>query len=96
MEHYAQRITGPAYVLSQLFLSGPLQLMKGVSRFRSLIKPDAAFEARLVEMLEALRLKKTWHPATAYAGREKELSALISMDRVEYSPRKGTVHTKDS
>ena len=96
MEHYAQRVTGPAYVLSQLFLSGPLQLMKGISKFRSLIKPDAAFEARLVEMLGQVRLKKTWHPVVTYAGREKELSALISMDRLEYSPRKGTVRTKDS
>ena len=36
-------------------------------------------------MLEQVRLKKTWHPVGAYAGNEKELSALISMDRVEYS-----------
>lgn len=31
MEHYAQRISGPADVLSQLFLSGPVRLIKGIS-----------------------------------------------------------------
>jgi hypothetical protein len=96
VERYAQRVTAPAYVLTQIFLGGPLQLMKGISRFRSLITSDPQFETRLVEMLEEIRLRKTWHPIAAYAGREKELSALVRMDAVEYSVRKGTLRTKQS
>jgi hypothetical protein len=93
MERYAQRVTAPAHVLSQLFLAGPLQLMKGITRFRSLLPVDSQFEARLSEMLEEIRHRKTWHSIDGYVGREKELSALIRMDAVEYSPRKGTVRT---
>ena len=96
MERYAQRVTAPAHVLTQIFLGGPFQLMKGLSRFRSLLPTDPQFEARLGDLLEKIRERKTWHPVAVHAGSEKELSALILMDAVEYSPRKGTVRTRQA
>ncbi len=89
--HYARRITGPAYFLSQLFLAGPLQMGKAVSCLRSRIAVSRDLETDLVSTLAFAREKAMWHGVAEYSGREKYLSYLIRMGFVEYSSRKGRV-----
>ncbi|MBC7965290.1 MAG: hypothetical protein H7Z17_05115, partial [Fuerstia sp.] len=39
VDHYARRITGPAYVLSQVFLGGPLLFLRGLKHIQQRL-PD--------------------------------------------------------
>ncbi|MEM7144596.1 MAG: hypothetical protein AAF591_05645 [Verrucomicrobiota bacterium] len=91
VEHYATRVTGPAYFLSQLFLAGPLQLLKGWARLRRLIPREAGLEGKLEALRREIEARGKWHSASEYSGRERELAYLVRMGLVDFSPRKGSV-----
>jgi hypothetical protein len=90
-QFYLHRVTGLAYLLSQLFLAGPWQLFTGLKRFRSLLPNDAALEMRMSELLAKLRAIGKWEPALKYQEHAKELGALIRCGLVEFSATKLTV-----
>jgi hypothetical protein len=94
VEHYATRVTGPAYLLTQLFLAGPLQWFKGCGPLRALIPHEVGLEERLKGLKEEIEAKGKWHAASAYAGREREFGYLVRMGLVDFSARKGSVRGK--
>lgn len=92
MDRYATQVTGPAYMLSQIFLSAPLQCLKGLDRLRSLIRDDPKLDQGLRILLEEINTNGKWHPIKNYQDRPEEISYLIQMHAVQFSPRKGLVH----
>lgn len=87
--HYAGRVTGPAHVISQIALAGPIQLMKVITSIRSIVPRDAKLEAELRSVLDDLRSFGKWRSIGNYAGKEKEISLLVRMELIDFSPRTG-------
>jgi hypothetical protein len=89
MDHYAHRITGPAYVLSQLFLAGPLLAIRGFSRFRNCIAAKPGLEDRLKWTLERLRQINKWQNVEEHPDLRREILLLAQMREIDFSIAKG-------
>lgn len=94
-DRFAHQITGPAYILTQIFLMGPLQLLTAWERMRSLIRPDPELEARLSELLARLRAKNKWEGPFHYPGEERELALLIRVGKLDFSRTKLRFRARD-
>ena len=84
-------MTGPAYALTQLFLCGPLQLIKCRGCLTNLIEPHAGLAQNLQRLLDSIVSKGKWHSVETYRNYYPELRQLISMELVEFSARKNLV-----
>ena len=93
-EHYAGRVTAPAYILTQIFLSAPLQWLKARDRLRSLITENPELEQRLKVLLEDIDNTSRWHSIKNYQDQSQALTYLVQMDAIQFSPRKGLIHRK--
>lgn len=91
---YAHRITGSAHILSQIFLAGPLGILKSRTLIASLLTTDAEHERRLRETLAILRSANKWQPITDYPGKEKEIYHLAQMGEIDFSAAKGIPRIK--
>jgi hypothetical protein len=91
MQLYTHRITGLAYILSQLFLGGPWQICQGVARLRGRLPNDPKLELRMREVLGWMRASGQWETAMKYQDNSEELGALIRCGLVEFSATKGRV-----
>lgn len=89
VQNQTARLTGPAWLLSQMFLAGPIQALKGASLLRARLPDDVATELRLKDLLESVRAKGSWHPVDTWAGREEDISSLIRLGKLEFSSRTG-------
>lgn len=96
VDHYVGQITGPAYVLSQAFLGGPLLLLKSIHRLRRLIPNEAGLEQRLAHMLAVLHTASKWQGLPDYPGQEREILLLGLMKKIDFSQHKGKVRFKAS
>jgi hypothetical protein len=94
VQNKAASLTGCAYVLSQIFLAGPLQALKAGYLLRSRLPTDALTEQRLMELLERVRAKGSWHGIENWVGSENDISALIRLGLVEFSSTKGRIRAK--
>lgn len=94
VDHYAGQVTGPAYVLSQLFLGGPLLLLKSIHRLRSRIPDDAGLEPKLAHLLAVLHAAGKWQGLADYPGQEREVFLLNRMKKIDFSQHKGKVRFK--
>jgi hypothetical protein len=74
-----QRVTGPAYVLSQIFLAGSLQLLRGLTRLRDLLPPSEELEASLVATLAEIRRRNKWEGSEDYPQQVREVFLLNRM-----------------
>lgn len=86
-----QEVTAPAYFLSQIFLAAPLQVLQGLDRLHSRLPGTRDLEERLASLLETVNANPSWHPLRGYGDRAEEIGYLIRMEKVQFSPRKGTV-----
>lgn len=93
VDYYRNRITAPAHALNQIFLCAPLQLSKGVGRFRSLVTHDQALEIRLEALLAEIEQKDKWETLDDYPGQVSDLGYLIRMDKIQFSPRTGKIRS---
>ena len=91
MDLYGSRITGPAYLLTQLFLAAPLQICRGISRLRGLVAEEPGLDAELSGLLGKIREEGKWHSTRVYAGKDRLLAILVQMGEVLFSPRKGSI-----
>ena len=91
VDYYAHRVTAPAYVLSQLFLAGPLRFMRALQNLRNRIAPEHGLEGRLTSLLHDIRAREKWHDVRDYDERRREVAILVRMDKVEFSARKGRI-----
>lgn len=85
------QVPGLAYALSQVFMAGPLQVLKGVAMLRSLLPASGDLEARMLRLLEEMRAVSGWQDARKYADHGEELGALIRCGAIEFSATKGRV-----
>ena len=85
------RVTGPAYFLTILFLSAPMQMIKAYEHFQAVIPLDSQLEQRMIQLLAEIQSTNKWQDFNAHPGHERELIFLIKMGKVEYSPQKGRI-----
>ena len=89
VDRLAHRVSVPAYVLSQVFMEGPMNLLKAWELWHSLIPESAELEARLEETLGALRKANKWQNLREYPSSKKEILYLAQMGFLDYSAFKG-------
>ncbi|MEM6915731.1 MAG: hypothetical protein AAF491_04110 [Verrucomicrobiota bacterium] len=90
-DYYLSQATTSAYMVSQVLLCAPIQLIKFLRCLKSIIRDEPSTEADLTRLLGEIREKGKWHEATSYGDRLPLLGHLINMDQVDFSPRKGVV-----
>jgi hypothetical protein len=94
VDHYAHRVTASAHVLTQLFLAGPLLLLKAWTLFSSQISHSPELEQRLGDCLAVLRSANKWQSLTDYPNMKTEILHLAQMGLIDFSAHKGTPRIK--
>lgn len=89
VDFYAHRVTGPAYLLGQIFAAGPLLALRAWQHFRSVIPSQFGLENRLAELLARLRQLNKWQGLKEYPGEEQEILLLARMRKIDFSAAKG-------
>ncbi len=94
VDFYAHRITGPAHVLSQVFLAGPVFLLRVPTLIANLLPTTAGLEGRLLETLAILRAANKWQPITDYPNLKSEVLYLAQIGKIDFSTAKGVPRIK--
>jgi hypothetical protein len=94
VDYYARRVTGPAYVLSQIFLGGPLLLLRARKHFKQQLPNVTGLEQDLHQVLDALRAANKWQAITDYPETQREILMLAQMKKIEFSAHKGIPRIK--
>ncbi|MCB1231962.1 MAG: hypothetical protein KDN19_16960 [Verrucomicrobiae bacterium] len=92
--HQIAEARGLSYVVSQIALAGPLQLLKAYDLIRSRIVAERGLETNLETTLQSIESKRGWQPIANYRGKESEVMYLIRLGKLEFSPRKGVIKAK--
>ena len=93
-DFYAHRITGPAYMLSQIFMAGPVYLLKARTLLASRIEQNPGLEAKLEDTLTALRAANKWQGLSDYPHAKEEVLYLAQMGLIDFSAHKGNPRFK--
>jgi hypothetical protein len=94
VDFYAHRVTGPAYVLGQIFMAGPQFLLKAWTLLRSRITHSPDLESRLEGTLAVLRTANKWQGLNEYPGSRSEILYLAQIGLLDFSAHKGTPRFK--
>ncbi len=94
VDFYAHRVTGPAYVLGQIFMAGPQFILRSLTLLRSRIAHSTELEARLETTLDALRAANKWQGIHEYPELRSEILYLAQMDLIDFSGHNGTPRFK--
>lgn len=94
VDFYAHRVTGPAYVLGQIFMAGPQFLLRAWTLLRSRIKYSAELESRLESTLTVLRAANKWQGLAEYPDSRSEVLYLAQMGLLDFSSHNGTPRFK--
>ena len=94
VDFYAHRITGPAHILSQIFLAGPVFLLRVPTLIANLLPANAGLEGRLIETLATLRAVNKWQPITDYPDLRSEVLYLAQIGKIDFSAAKGVPRIK--
>lgn len=89
MDFYAHRVTGPAFLLGQLFLAGPLMILRALQHFKNRIAPDESLENSLRETLTLLQSINKWQSLSDHPGRERDILVLAKIGRIDFSTARG-------
>jgi len=90
VDFYAHRVTGPAYLLSQGFLAGPLLLFRAGTLVHSLLPSGRDLEERLENTLGLIRSANKWQSLNDYPSNKTEILYLAQMNLIDFSAHKGT------
>ncbi|GEP40802.1 hypothetical protein [Brevifollis gellanilyticus] len=93
---YAHRVTGPAYVISQICLGGPLFLLKAWKHLQQRLTAESGLETRLQQVLTTLRTANKWQSIDEYPSDRREILMLAQMKQIDFSAHKGTPRIKAS
>ena len=88
-DFYAHRVTGPAYLLGQLFMAGPLWILKAWTLLHSRIPHSAELESRLEDTLAVLRSANKWQGLSEYPHAHTEILHLAQMGLIDFSAHNG-------
>jgi hypothetical protein len=94
VDFYAHRVTGPAYILSQVFLAGPLLLFRAATLVKSLLPSGGDLEERLGSTLGLIRSANKWQSLNDYPNNKTEILYLAQMGLIDFSAHKGTPRFK--
>ena len=94
VDHYFHRITGSAHVLSQLFLAGPLLLLRVGTLIASRLPANSRLETKLSDTLAVIRAANKWQAITDYPERTEEILFLARMGLIDFSSAKGVPRIK--
>ncbi len=81
------QVTGPAYILTQIFLCGPLQWQKMHTLLTSRFPATQATAEELERLLSDLGLKRGWQSLRKFETQRASIKKLIDMELVDFSPR---------
>ncbi len=95
-DHYARRVTGPAYIVSQVCLGGPLFLLKAWKHFQQRLVAWPGLEERLKEVLNLLRAANKWQSIDEHPQHRREILMLAQMKQIDFSAHKGIPRIKAS
>ena len=90
MYNAANRLGAWSYILGQIFLAGPLQILRGLEQLRARIPYSARLENELIAFRDELRTTRRWLLVSDFKDREKHIAYLARLKLVDFSPRKGT------
>ena len=93
-DFYAHRITGPAYLLGQIFMAGPQWLLRAWTLICSRISYSAELESNLEHTLATLRAANKWQGMNEYPNVKTEILYLAQMGLIDFSAHKGTPRFK--
>lgn len=94
VDHYAHHVTGPAYVLGQVFMAGPQFILRAWTLICSRIPQSAELESRLENTLAVLRTANKWQGLADYPNSRAEILYLAQMELIDFSAHKGTPRFK--
>lgn len=94
VDFYAHRVTAPAYVLAQIFMAGPIFLLKAWTLLRSRITDSADLESRLETTLSMLQAANKWQGLNEYPNAKTEILYLAQIGLIDFSAHKGTPRFK--
>ena len=94
VDYYVHRITGPAHALSQLFLAGPLLLLRVNTLVASRVPDDSRLESKLSDTLAVLRGINKWQAITDHLDRTSDILYLARMGLIDFSTAKGVPRIK--
>lgn len=94
VDFYTHRITGPAYVLGQVFLAGPLLLLRAGTLMASRVPNSAELEKKLKFVLMSLRSVNKWQSLGEYPLVKTEILYLARMGLIDFSAHKGVPRIK--
>jgi len=89
VNRYTARVTGPAYLLSQLFLGGPLLALRGLVHLRNRIPSEPGLEENLQRVLQAVTQANQWQSLNDYPADRREILLLAKMGLIDFSAAKG-------
>ena len=94
LDFYTHRVTGPAYIISQVLLAGPTMLFRARTLVASLVPNTPERESKLSATLEVLRAADKWQPLSEYPDSEIEIYYLARMGLIDFAPNKGNPRIK--
>lgn len=89
VDFYAHRVTAWTHLLSQIFLAGPLMVLRAVRHLRNRIPPSADTETLLADTLARLRAANKWQSLSDYPGSEVPILLLARMGLIDFSSVRG-------
>jgi len=88
------RITTPAYILGQIFLAGPLYILKAIQRIQNRITVEGDLEVRVQSALAVLQKQNKWQSINDHASIQYEICLLVQMKQIDFSTQKGELRIK--
>lgn len=96
VDYYVHRVTGPAYAIGQLFLAGPLLLLRARTMVAGLLPSSPQLEERLAAALEVLRSANKWQALEDYPSMRTEILYLAQMGKIDFGSHRGKCRMKAS
>jgi hypothetical protein len=94
VEEQTHRVTGSAYLLSQIFLGGPLLALRALKHLRQRLPTKEGLETRLHETLSLLQIANKWQSIEDHPDRRLEILMLAQMRKIDFSTHTGIMRIK--
>lgn len=87
VDHYASRVTAPAFAISQMILAGPRLVLDGWARFSRRVPESDSLAVRMERVRSFLDQERKYHPIAQFADEIEALQCLGWMGVASLAPR---------
>lgn len=95
VEYYTDRVTAPAYAISQLLMAGPLCLLRARAHWLNRVQSRPGMNEILTDMLTRLRAVRKWQGLKDYPAPDHETIMLLGkIGVIDFSLAKGSPRFK--